>query len=319
MSDGPHILKRPGRGRLPTVQAGVCSPRPGRGGRGFLDGRSLARLCLLLTLALSRPGLLPAASTNDPVRIHVFRVQNGLFHLEWTGGRPPYRLQAKRPEDSDWFEFSAILRTNRYDGLLLQGQALFRVLSEPDLIAPSPPPALSFRASICDRVALSWLPAEDDERGLGIMSYTLYRDGVRAMELPATTTFALDTGLEAQRGYSYWITATDLAGNESAPSASVLASTPECPPVESNTNGVSPPASVTVEWDRVSEETDLAGYVVSWGRQPGFYEGQMDVNMDTRATLSELQHGTVYFIQVQSYDIFGVLSLPSTEVAHIPP
>ena len=53
--------------------------------------------------------------------------------------------------------------------------------------------------------------------GAGVKGHHLYRDGKFVKEIPATETFALDSGLVPERTYDYSVTTIDRAGNEKAP------------------------------------------------------------------------------------------------------
>lgn len=75
---------------------------------------------------------------------------------------------------------------------------------------------------------VSWSESEDNEDGVGDVSYNLYRDG----ELIASgnnTSFE-DTGLKAGTEYTYSVQAVDGAGNESARSAGVSGKTTKIAP-----------------------------------------------------------------------------------------
>ncbi len=72
--------------------------------------------------------------------------------------------------------------------------------------------------------------------------------------------------------------------------------------------------TVTLAWD-ANVETDLAGYVVSWGTQPGVYTRSRDVGNVVTASVAELAAGTTYFFAVQAYNTSGLTSAYSAEVS----
>ena len=89
-----------------------------------------------------------------------------------------------------------------------------------DTTPPSVPTGLAASAVSSSRVDLSWTASTDD---VGVTNYTVRRDGT-VVGNPNTTSFS-DTGLAANTTYSYTVTASDAAGNTSAQSGTVQAST----------------------------------------------------------------------------------------------
>lgn len=70
-------------------------------------------------------------------------------------------------------------------------------------------------------------------------------------------------------------------------------------------------ANLTLHWNAPASNkdgsplTDLAGYVVYYGRSPGQYEAGVDVGSDTRTTLTDLQAGATYHVAVKAYNKWG--------------
>jgi hypothetical protein len=60
---------------------------------------------------------------------------------------------------------------------------------------------------------------------------------------------------------------------------------------------------------------DLDGFLVYYGTAPGVYGPPIDIGHVTTYLLTELIHGTVYYVSIRSYDTFGNLSAFSTEVS----
>ena len=89
-----------------------------------------------------------------------------------------------------------------------------------DTAAPSVPTGLAVTPGAQTTMALSWTAATDN---VGVTGYRIYRDGT-AVGTSAGTSFQ-DTGLLASTTYSYTVTAVDAAGNQSAPSQAVSATT----------------------------------------------------------------------------------------------
>ncbi|MBI5230064.1 MAG: PKD domain-containing protein [Candidatus Magasanikbacteria bacterium] len=91
-----------------------------------------------------------------------------------------------------------------------------------DTTAPSTPTGLSATAISSSQINLTWTASTDD---VGVAGYKIYRSGSQIATVSSSTSYA-DTGLfYANNSYTYNIAAYDAAGNISALSSSVTAST----------------------------------------------------------------------------------------------
>ncbi len=89
-----------------------------------------------------------------------------------------------------------------------------------DTEAPSTPGAITASGITTGSVQLTWNASTDN---IGVTGYSIYRDGAK---VGSTDAFMYtDSGLTPSTTYRYAVTATDAAGNESAPSAGVEATT----------------------------------------------------------------------------------------------
>ncbi|MER6334521.1 endo-1,4-beta-xylanase [Streptomyces sp. NPDC001034] len=89
-----------------------------------------------------------------------------------------------------------------------------------DTTPPSAPPGLAVSGTTASSVSLKWSAATDD---VGVTGYDVYRG---ATEVGSTTwTSYTDSGLSASTAYSYTVRARDAAGNVSAASSAVTATT----------------------------------------------------------------------------------------------
>lgn len=93
----------------------------------------------------------------------------------------------------------------------------------PDTTAPSVPAGLAATSVTASSVNLSWNASTDNAGGSGIAGYDVYRNGT-LVGSPAGTTFS-DTGLSASTAYNFRARARDNAGNASAQSAQITATT----------------------------------------------------------------------------------------------
>lgn len=87
-------------------------------------------------------------------------------------------------------------------------------------VAPTAPSNLTAAAVSSSQIGLSWTSSDG---GGGALTYDVYRGAERIGSTAATT--YNDTGLTASTAYSYTVKAKDAAGNESAASNSVTATT----------------------------------------------------------------------------------------------
>ena len=94
-------------------------------------------------------------------------------------------------------------------------------VTTPETVPPSAPTGLSAAArSRPLRVELAWQAATDNT---GVTGYRVYRNGSRIAS--STSTSYLDPAVKPSTNYSYFVTALDQAGNESAASTTVSVKT----------------------------------------------------------------------------------------------
>ena len=105
--------------------------------------------------------------------------------------------------------------------LAVSGDATFTTTTPPDTTPPSVPAGLTANAVSSSEIDLTWSASSDN---VGVVGYQVYRDGVE-IGTTASPDYA-DTGLAANTSHRYTISAYDAAGNVSAQSAAVSASTP---------------------------------------------------------------------------------------------
>ncbi|MNH94800.1 Chitinase A1 precursor [compost metagenome] len=100
-----------------------------------------------------------------------------------------------------------------------------------DIEAPTAPKNLAATGTTTDSVSLGWTVSTDN---VGVTSYLIYRNGVQ-VGTSTTSTFT-DSGLTASTSYAYTVKAKDAAGNISAASSSVTATTQAAQAIGSLTN-----------------------------------------------------------------------------------
>ena len=85
-----------------------------------------------------------------------------------------------------------------------------------DVNPPTPPATLTTKTK-GKQVTLSWSASTDD---VGVVRYRVWRDG--AAVATVNTTSWTDLNVTSGSAYTYFVTASDAAGNWSQPSSSVL-------------------------------------------------------------------------------------------------
>lgn len=115
------------------------------------------------------------------------------------------------------------------DGITTTDQAIVFEVLNADTTAPSVPTNLAANGSGGELIALTWTASSDtvvaNARTSGLAGYKVYRDGSLRATLGVVTSYN-DPGVAGGVSYSYRLSAFDVAGNESAQTAAVAASTP---------------------------------------------------------------------------------------------
>jgi chitodextrinase len=168
----------------------------------------------------------------------------------------------------------------------------------PDTTAPSTPTGLTASAVTPTSLTLSWSAATDN---VGVSGYFVFRNGVRIANV-STTSYS-DAGLVAATTYSYTIAAYDAAGNASAQSGAVSATTPalpdtQAPSVPTGLTGTAVSSSqVNLSWNPATDNVGVTGYSV-----------YLNDTLLTRITTTSFQHtglsaGATYNYRVSAHDV----------------
>jgi serine/threonine protein kinase/chitodextrinase len=132
--------------------------------------------------------------------------------------------------------------------------------NESDTVKPSAPGGLKVTSRSVSGVSLDWTDATDN---IEVAGYIIVRDGERVGTTydPGYT----DAGLESETRYQYAVAAFDAAGNVSASTAAVAATTLKEPDVSpparpTLTRGTLTPTSVALRWTRPTDNVGVARY-----------------------------------------------------------
>jgi len=193
-----------------------------------------------------------------------------------------------------------------------------------DTQAPSVPAGLTAPTSTASCISLAWTPSTDN---VGVTGYQILRapgasGGSFAQIGTSTSSSFQDCGLAANTTFRYQVRATDAAGNVSAVSNTVTATTQmgggdtQAPSVPANLAVPSTTASsISLSWSASTDNVGVTGYQIL--RAPGTSGGtftQIGTSTATSFANSGLTANTTYRYQVRATDAAGNVSAVSNTV-----
>jgi len=177
--------------------------------------------------------------------------------------------------------------------------------SRSESIPPSTPAGLSATPVSQTQINLSW-SASTDTGGSGVVGYRIYRGGSQ-IGTSATTSYA-DASLTAGTMYSYRVAAYDSAGNISAQSGAVSATTLDTTPPSvpaGLTGSAASPTQINLSWAASTDNVGVAGYRIYRGG------AQIGTSANTAYTDSTVVGSTTYGYTVAAYDAANNVSAQS--------
>jgi len=79
-----------------------------------------------------------------------------------------------------------------------------------------------------------------------------------------------------------------------------------------------PSQCVTLGWT-ASPDPTVVGYYVYYGTGTGLFGAKVDAGLNTLCTLCGLIPGTTNYFETTSYNLFGIESVPTSQVAYVVP
>ncbi|WP_078901150.1 glycoside hydrolase family 48 protein [Actinacidiphila yeochonensis] len=190
------------------------------------------------------------------------------------------------------------------------GELIVGGTSSGDTTAPSAPTGLKVSGTTSSTVSLTWTAATDN---VAVTGYNVYRGSTLAGS--STTTSFTDTGLAGSAQYSYTVKAFDAAGNLSAASSAVTATTtagsgdttPPSAPTNLAVSGTTA-TGVSLTWTAATDNVGVTGYDV--------YRGSTLAGSSTTTSFTDsgLTAATQYSYTVKAKDAAGNVSAASGAV-----
>jgi chitodextrinase len=174
-----------------------------------------------------------------------------------------------------------------------------------DITPPTVPAGLSAVALSPSQIAVSWIASTDPDNTSSQLTYGVYRNGIRIATTAAGITSWVDTGRAVSTTYSYTVSAYDPAGNGSAQSSAVQATTPPLldttpPTVPTNLSVTGTTTStVSLAWTASTDNVGVAGYKI--------YRGGVQIGASGVASYTDtgVSASTTYSYTVSAYDAAG--------------
>nr|WP_245699880.1 glycosyl hydrolase family 18 protein [Paenibacillus glacialis] len=183
-----------------------------------------------------------------------------------------------------------------------------------DTQAPSTPANLQATGTTTSSITLAWNASTDN---VGVTSYDVYQGSTLLSNVSGSTLTYTNTGLSANTTYTYKIKAKDAAGNVSAFSNQISATTDvvvggdtQAPTVPTNlTVTETTSSSVSLSWTASTDNVGVTGYDV--------YKGTTFVQTvtGTTATVTGLAVSTAYSFSIVAKDAAGNVSAGSPAVS----
>jgi chitodextrinase/alpha-tubulin suppressor-like RCC1 family protein len=197
------------------------------------------------------------------------------------------------------------------------GQSASVAATTLDNVPPSVPAGLNITNLAANSLTLNWTASTDN---VGVTQYRIRRNGALVQTLtgtPPAVTFN-DSGLVSATNYSYTVEACDLAGNCSAQSASVAATTldnvPPSVPAGLNVTNLQP-TTLTLNWSASTDNVAVTAYRV-------FRNGSFIATVNAPTLFfndSGLVNGTTYLYNVAACDAAGNCSAQSAVLSIMTP
>ncbi len=246
------------------------------------------------TVSLTAPsnGANYNAGANIAVSANAADSDGSIASVEFFRGATSLGVDTSAPYAATWsnatagsHSFTAVAKDNQNASTTSAAVSITVGAGPADTTPPSVPAGLASPAQTSNSVSLSWNAASDNSGGSGVAGYDVYRNGSLAGS-PTGTSYTV-SGLSPSTSYSFTVRARDNAGNASAQSAAVSASTKPATPGGSK---------------------KVIGYFVQWGIYGRNYRVK---NIDTSGSAAKLTHINYAFGNVRNNRCEVGVTIPS--------
>ncbi len=315
-------------GNAATHATGLALTYNGYGLKGWLGVQKMKEIkaAVVDSLPLPSPSPIPAVDTTAPTvptDLSASSVSSSQINLTWTASKDNvgvsryiiYRNGAHVATSvSTSYSDTNLLASTTYaytisaydlvgNNSAQSASATAKTTAPLDVTTPTVPHNLSAAAVSSSQIVLAWNASTDN---VGVTGYKIFRE---SMQIATSAVAAYsDNNLLASTNYTYMVLAYDAAGNSSAQSASVGATTLAQPLPEAPTRLLATPASyksINLSWNAGARGAPVVGYYV-------YRDGiQIATTQTTSYTDTDLILNTPYSYTVVAYDARGNKSPPS--------
>jgi fibronectin type 3 domain-containing protein len=197
--------------------------------------------------------------------------------------------------------------------------AVIEVSTLPDTTPPTVPANVAATGTGSQQVSLSWSPSTDN---IHMSGYVIYRgttsSSLAAVGSTTNTTYVDTLSLQPGTTYYYSVAAHDEAGNYSAQSSPVAATTlpdTQPPSVPQNVKAVAnSDTQISLTWPASTDNVAVAGYRIYGGTVATSLSPLASVTTTSFADTRSVRPNTTYYYAVEAFDKSGNYSAQSPVV-----
>jgi fibronectin type 3 domain-containing protein len=209
--------------------------------------------------------------------------------------------------------FDGASSANRTGTFTSTGVAFSKMIVGTDTKPPVTPSAPTLVSSSSTGATITWIPTTDN---IGVAGYNIYRNGAVVAQSAAPPFH--DTDLTPGDTYIYGLSAFDAQGNVSPESETLTITlidlTPPTVPMGLAVAGLTQ-TSVSLTWMASTGGGGVGGYRLLKGTSPSTMK-IVDANVPgTSYVDSTVSPDTTYYYAVESYNLSGISSAPSTTIS----
>ncbi|MFD3273684.1 lytic polysaccharide monooxygenase [Paenibacillus dendritiformis] len=238
--------------------------------------------------------------------------------VDYKGARPPFTYSdtCNVPERTGYHVILAVWEiadtANAFYNVI---DVNFSGTNPGDTEPPTAPTGLAVTGTTATSVSFSWNASTDN---VGVTGYRIYNGSSLAASVSGSTLSYTVSGLTSNTSYTFSVRAVDAAGNVSASSNTVSATTPAVPvdteaptaPAGLHVMGTPTASSVSLMWNPSTDNVGVTGYrIYSNGTLVATVSGST-----TDYVVTGMSANTQYTFTVRAFDAAGNVSADSNAV-----